>query len=138
MARAGLFVKALTICVALALIAYAVSPWPIDAFFKLLALAFGVSVLTPLAYPLLRGVRKGDEVAVDFGGAQALPGLLSVFFRTGSGVAMERGRVGQKIMVALDDGSMRSCVVVSYPGFFSPAKVRVTGKLEKTAEITVI
>jgi hypothetical protein len=139
MARAGLFVKSLVVCLALALIAYALSPWGLDALLKFLALAAGISILIPFIYPPLRGIRKGDGVSIGMGSVKSAPGMLSMLFHTSSGIAMENGRTGQKIMVAVDDGSIRSCVITGYEGFFSPAKVHIA-KEQKGAkmEITVV
>ena len=139
MAKAGLFIKAFIACIAAALIAYAASPWGIDALLKLIALAVGVSILVPFVYPPLRGIKKGDEVSVGRDNPAKMPGIFSLLMGSGSGVAMESGKKGGKIMVALSDGSIRSCIIISYPGFFSPAKVKLAGKgVENPMEITVV
>lgn len=135
----GIFLKALVIYIASALIIYAVSPYSLDFLLKLLAFAFGAALLTPFAYPHLRGVRKGDSVLVEVSGREAAPGILRLFFQAGSGVAVENGRIGGKIMVAMADGSMKQCAVLGYSGFFTPARVRMVkpGEVSPT-EITVV
>ena len=139
MAKAGLFIKAFIACIAAALIAYAVLPWGPEALLKLIALAAGVSILVPFAYFPIFGVRKGDGVSVERENPAKMPGIFSLLMGSGSGVAMESGKKGAKIMVALTDGSIRSCIIVSYPGFFSPAKVKLAGKgIEHPMEITVV
>lgn len=122
----SIFVKALVIYVALALIAYALSPYSLEFLLKLLALALGAALLTPLVYPYIRGVRKGDAVMVEMAAQEVyMPGLLGLFFQTGTGVALENGRIGGRIRVALPNGSERACVITGYAGFFSPARVRI-------------
>ena len=135
----GIFIRALVIYIASALIIYAVSPYSFDFLLKLLALAFGAALLTPFVYPHLRGVRKGDAVSVESSGREAMPGFMRFFFQAGSGVAMENGRIGGKIMVMAGDGSVRQCAVVGYSGFFTPARVReVKPGTVSPAEITVV
>ena len=139
MAKASLFLKAFITCVALALIAYAVSPWGPEALLKLLAFAFGVSILIPFAYFPIFGIRKGDQLSIDSAAANQAPGILRMLMGSGSGIAMENGKKGQKIMAALSDGSIRSCVIISYPGFFSQARAKLSGKgVENPMEITVV
>ena len=136
----SLFFKSVVFYTAAALMVYALSPYDgLDLLLKLLAFAAGASLLTPLVYPHLRGVRKGDELVVEFAGSSALPGFLRLFFQTGSGIAMENGRIGGKIMVLMNDGSIRRCVVKGYAGFFKPAQVRLVEKEELTpTTITVV
>lgn len=134
-----MFVRALVIYIASALIIYAVSPYSLDFLLKLLAFAFGAALLTPFVYPHLRGVRKGDAVLVEVSGQEAMPGIVRLFFQASSGVAMENGRTGGKIMVMMKDGSVRQCAIASYAGFFRPALVRELRKgAMSPTEITVV
>jgi len=135
----GTFVKALIIYIASALIIYAVSPFSMDFLWKLLALAFGAALLTPFIYPHVRGVRKGDSVYVELAQTRTLPGIVRILINSGSGIAMENGRIGSKLMVMMNDGSFRQCVILRYPGLFSPTVVReVKPGVESPAEISVV
>jgi hypothetical protein len=136
----SLFFKSVVFYFAAALIVYAVSPYDgLDVLLKLMAFALGASLLTPMIYPHVRGVRKGDEVQVELARGRSMPGLLKFFFQAGGGVAMENGRVGGKIMVMMNDNSIRRCVIKSYAGFFKPAQVKLIEKEElDTASITVV
>jgi len=136
----SLFFKCVVAYLSLALIVYAVSPDAgLDVLLKLLAFAVGASLLTPMAYPYLRGVRKGDQVSVEMGGMSGMPGILRMIFQSGAGVAMESGRKGGKVMVLMNDSSVRQCVITGYAGFFKPAQARLAGKEEMSpAMISVV
>lgn len=127
----SLFFKSVVVYLSLALIVYAVSSDAgLDVLLKLLAFAAAASLLTPIGYPYLRGVRKGDEVSVEMGGRTAMPGIFKMFFQTGAGTAMENGRTGGRIMVLMADGAIRQCVITGYAGFFKPAQGKLAGKEE--------
>jgi len=119
----SLLIKSAAAYLAFALIAFAASPaGGAEMLFKLLAVAFAASILTPLVYPSLRGVRKGDEISVEFSGRRQLPGVLNFFFRADRGIAMGNGRVGGRLDVLMGNGALVPCVIRSYEGFFRPAQ----------------
>jgi len=136
----SLFFRSIVAYTAIALIVYGLSPYEgFDLLLKLLAFAAGASLLTPIVYPYLRGVRKGDEVLVESAESRAMPGIIRMLFQMGSGIAIENGRIGGRIMVLLNDGSIRQCVIKNYEGFFKPARVHLVEKEEvNPASITVV
>ncbi len=85
---------------------------------KLVALAFGITLLSPVWYPHIRGVRKGDRVSIV--GMSPFVELRSKY-----GLAQTNGRLGNAITVITDDGSEVLCEVVAYAGMFSHAKVKI-------------
>jgi hypothetical protein len=114
-----------------ALVFYALAPGTAAPdLLKLLLLAAGLSLATPLAYPAIRGVRRGDEVELEASGLARSPGtaLLRALFRAARGTALEGGRKGKAIDVLLASGAVEKCVIASYEGFFSPARVRPAGR----------
>jgi hypothetical protein len=125
-----IFFKALVLFTAAALIIYAVTPTGIDFLLKLVALDVGLAMLMPFVYPHMRGVREGDQVGVVLS-EKELP--FSMLYARSDAVASSNARIGEKIKVTFQDGSEEECVVVSYAGLFTPAKVKI---LEK--EIKVI
>lgn len=132
LARLGIFLKALLLTVAFALLAYALIPGAsLDTLLKLLAAALGASLLAPLLYPHVRGVRKGDAVLV-FAEGESIP---FVGFTVRNGVALEAGRAGSTIKVGFPDGTEMACEIVGYPGVFTPARARVA---QKPFEIKVV
>jgi hypothetical protein len=120
-----MFFKALLLFTAAALIIYAVTPTGIDILLKLLAFAAGSAILTPLVYPHLRGVRKGDTVNVVLS-EQELP--FNLFYRRSEAVAVGSGRIGSVIRIEFKDGSEEEGRVISYAGMFTPAKVKILNK----------
>ena len=123
--RIGIFFKVLVISTAASLIAYALFPGSsLDLLLKLLAVSFGASMLSPFAYPHVRGVRAGDNVLV-FSENESVP---LVGFSLKSGVALDSGRVGGVIKVGFADGSEISCKLTNYAGLFTPARARVSPK----------
>lgn len=119
------FPKALIFFMAFAFIIYGVSPyagtWDLV---KLLAVAFGLSLLSPFLYPHIRGIRKGDAVKLIF--EEQSP--FQIFYGNRTGVALENGRIGGRIRVEFNDGREEDGVIVAYAGIFSPAKVRALEK----------
>ncbi|MFH0817568.1 MAG: hypothetical protein V1909_02940 [Candidatus Micrarchaeota archaeon] len=129
----SLFIKAFLGFVAAALLAWAIIPG--FELWKLLAGAVGLSIVVPLVYPRIRGVKKGDGLLVIKGNVE--PFLL---FNASSCVALEDGKKGDTIGITLSDGTLAQAVVVDYEGFITPAKVRVMLEVRpKTADgVTVI
>lgn len=119
-----IFFKALAIFTAVAFIVYAVTPTGIDFLLKLLALDIGLAILMPFAYPHIRGVRKGDVVMVVLGSKFSS----SMFHAQSEAIASSNARAGGRIKVRFRDGSEEECIVVSYAGMFSPAKVKIFEK----------
>lgn len=119
------FFKALALFTAAALIIYAVTPTGPDFLLKLLAFDVGLAILSPFAYPQIRGVRRGDAVDVVFLGKE-LP--FGMFRPQTEAVASSNARIGGRIRVRFRDGSEEECIVVSYAGMFSPAKVKILEK----------
>ncbi|MEM0438274.1 MAG: hypothetical protein QXU54_03155, partial [Candidatus Micrarchaeia archaeon] len=102
---------------AAALIAFALIPGAdLIMLAKLLALALGITLLTPLWYPHVRGVRKGDLVTIEGEGS-----LLKI--PSQRGVALTSGHMWGTIKVAAEDGREFTCRIKSYAGTFSRAKV---------------
>jgi len=126
MADVRVFFKSIVFFTALSLIAFALTPNAnLDFLLKSLALAFGLSLLTPFAYPHIRGVREGDVVSVVLS-EQKLP--FKIPFMRSTAVALTSGRIGDVIKIEFSDGSEEEGVVVSYAGFFTPAKVKLVQK----------
>jgi hypothetical protein len=117
-----IFFKALALFTAAAFIVYAVTPTGIDFLLKLLALDIGLAILMPFAYPSIRGVRSGDAVVVLISERELPFGMLPA---RSNAFASSNGRVGSRIKVKFRDGSEEDCVVVSYAGMFTPAKVKI-------------
>lgn len=124
-----IFFKSLVLLTAAALIIYALTPTGIEFLLKLLALDIGLAMLMPFVYPHIRGVRKGDRVAVVLS-ERELP--FSMLYARSDAHASSNGRIGESIKVEFQDGSEEECMVVSYAGLFNPAKVKI---LEKGIEV---
>lgn len=117
--------------VALSLVAYAfslvgVQGAVIDSIWKVFALCFGLSVILGFIWPFLRGVRKGDGLALSNSFIQQSPigAVINVFGGVGA-VALQNGRKGDKIRVQLQ-GRQAEAIIISYESTFSPATVKVT------------
>ena len=118
------FVKVFVLSMAAAALAYAL--FPDFGPFRLFALAFGFALAFPFVYPHIRGVRAGDTLMIEGGGGMPL-----LILGMGSAVALEDGRRGKVIGAAAGNGRKRKGIIVSYAGFFTPAKIRL---LEDTQE----
>jgi hypothetical protein len=123
-----------------ALIVYGLSGWlnatfaltntPLGALlgdaWKLVAIALALAILAGYAWPKVRGVRRGDVLVTMARRQHATPmGLLTVnepVFAT----ALENARVGAKIRVQLQNGSLAEGVVESYAGTLTPPSIRLT------------
>ncbi len=115
----GLFIKAIFSLLALALIAWALVPG-LDPL-KVAAVAIGLSLLVPIGYPYVRGVKKGDGLIVVKGNVETI-----LLFNASSCVALDSGKKGDIIGVMLQDGMLAQATVIDYEGFITPAKVRIT------------
>ena|SRR3989344_582952 len=117
--------------VALSLIGYAfsivgVESSFIDSVWKLIALSFGLSIILGFIWPELRGVKKGDGLALSNSFVQqtAIGAVINVFGGIGA-VALQNGRKGDKIRVQMQ-GKSAEAIIISYASTFSPAVVKVT------------
>lgn len=118
-----IFFKSVLLFTAAALIIYAVVPNAgIDFLLRALAFAFGSALLMPFIYPHIRGVRKGDNVRLVLS-EKELP--FSMLHARSDAIASSNARLGKRMKVKFGDGSEEECVVVSYAGLFTPAKVRI-------------
>lgn len=114
------FLKTTALCVAAALVAFAFYGNDLLFLAKALALAFATSIVFTLAYPHIRGVRKGDKVFIVGGNT---PLLFSFMGRTG--FALTDSRLNREIRIRLDDGKEAVGIVESYDSILSPPKVRL-------------
>ncbi len=111
------FIGTFLVSFAAALVVFAV--WPggdLMLLLKLLALALGITLLSPFWYPHARGIKKGDSVTIF---SDVMP------FGRLHGEAIEDGRQGQEIKVLTEQGKEIKCKVTSYAGTLSRAKVKV-------------
>ena len=83
---------------------------------KNIAFGTGVSLLISFLYPYLRGVQKGDVVAI----SGDLP-----FFGSRIGTAISGARKNAKLRVRFEDGQEAFAILESYAGVLSPPKVRI-------------
>ncbi len=127
---------ALALSLALALIGYALHT-PINAALGLesslldsawqsLALGIGLSILLSLAWPHLRGVRKGDRLVAQLPRTQNTPGGVFAFVDNVVVVALENGYSGRKIKVRIGNGKTGEGIITAYAGTFSPATIQIT------------
>ncbi len=129
-----IFFKALVLFVALALVGFGVYAISVPGanfwlVVPLLALAFGLSLIAPFAYPHIRGVKKGDMVLIVFDA-----NIPFTSFRLRSGVAQTSGRKGDIIRVDFGDGTDIQARVTDYSGILTPARAKVS---EKEIEVEV-
>lgn len=115
---------------AASLISYFIFPMPLLSLAKLLALSVGMTMLLPVIYPHLRGVRKGDAVlAINPPQRQGMLGAIPMplpFMQLGGNfTALDSGRMGSRIRVSMADGTWREAEILSYSGFLQPARVRL-------------
>ena len=94
-------------------------PW------KLIALSVGVALLSGVAQPSLRGIKKGDRIFA-FIQKNVRQGEQSFFFTDMVPVtALENGKVGSKIRVVLPNGARGEGIVLGYQGVFSPPTIKL-------------
>jgi hypothetical protein len=119
-------VKLMVALFAVSLIAFALDPgMGLLTLAKFLAASFGVSLLYVLAYPHLRGVKKGDSV-------QIMKGALPQFFGF-TGIVLDDGRIGDEVRVRLSRGREAVGILESYRGLFSHARVKLM--YEETTQV---
>ncbi|MBI5635428.1 hypothetical protein HY993_00500 [Candidatus Micrarchaeota archaeon] len=99
-------------------------------FWKLLALSIGSSILLGIAFPYLRGVRRGDKLIAQVSRKQTQShpsGPQAVFFvQTVLVTALSNGWKGGKIKVRFDNGHNGEGIISAYQGTFSPATIQIT------------
>ncbi|VVB98424.1 Uncharacterised protein [uncultured archaeon] len=115
----SMFVKTAGLAVAAAFVAFAFYGDGLLFLAKALALALGFSIVFTIFYPQLRGIRRGDRVAVVGSGLPVLFGL----GRTG--FALNDSGINKEVRVKLEDGKEAIGIVESYEGVLSPPKVRI-------------
>jgi len=129
-----LFLRVLLLSCAVSLIAYVVFPMPALVLAKLLALSLAMSMLVPITYPHIRGVRRGDMVAVvNEQQRQMLPLPIPFLQFGGTHISLDDGRVGSRIRISMPDGTWREATVLSYSSLLAPARVR----LMQTADLSL-
>jgi len=122
-----LFLRVLLLAVAASLVSYALLPMGVLELAKLLALSVAITLLVPIVYPHIRGVRKGDMVmAINPPQRGMMPPLQLPFLNFGGNyIALDSGRIGSRLRVAMNDGTWREAEVLAYAGFLQPARVRL-------------
>ena len=130
------FGRALFVLAALALVSYGLHPYVnaalgvkesvFDSAWQTFALAIGFSIIASLAYPYVRGVRRGDTLVGEVPRAHHTPQGSYAFVESTAVVALEAGRQGQKIRVRLPDGKSAEGIVSGYAGTFTPAYIKIT------------
>ncbi len=132
----SIFGKALMLSLSVSLILYGLSGFfaqhGITAFgllsdvWKLVALSIGLSIITAAAYPHIRGVKQGDQMVAFLRREHTVGGVrqhvMDVVFAT----ALENGKTGQKIKIALGNGMQAEGLITGYGGTFSPATLKIT------------
>ncbi|MBI5226715.1 hypothetical protein HY994_05815 [Candidatus Micrarchaeota archaeon] len=132
----GVFSKSLMLTLSISLVAFGLSGFlaahGITAFglltdvWKLVALSLGISIIVAAAYPHLRGVKQGDQMVAFLRREQVQGGqrqsVMDVVFAT----ALEDGKTGQKIKIALGNGMQAEGLITGYGGTFSPATLKIT------------
>lgn len=115
----SIFLSVFLISVSVSLILFAVLPDAGLLFLaKLLAFSIAITLLSPFWYPHVRGLKPGDRVIIDSLSPMVRP-------RARLGTVSTPGRLGDIITVIGDDGEEYKCKIISYPGTFSKARVRV-------------
>ena len=128
--------RSLVILIALALISYGLHPYIdsalgvkesiFDSVWQVLALAIGLSIMLSLAYPLVRGVQRGDTLMGEVPRTRSNGQSVLAFIESAPVIALEPGRQGQKIRVRLPNGKSAEGIIAAYAGTFSPAYIKIT------------
>jgi len=108
---------------AIALIVYAVTPNATLSYLaKLFALNWGIALVVFLAWPHVRGVKKGDLIFVSE--ESALP----LLFALPNATSRDSGRLNGFIRVEFGDGTTGIGKVVKYQGLITHAEVKLFEK----------
>ncbi|MCX8202568.1 MAG: hypothetical protein N3G74_02060 [Candidatus Micrarchaeota archaeon] len=122
--------KMLLALTAISLIVYALTPEAtLGYLLKLFALNWGVLIVYAIAWPHIRGVRKGDPIVV-----RGQP--LTFFFAFPNAVAMSNARLNGYVELKLMDGTIGIGKVVRYQGILSHAEVELLEQHSTEIEIT--
>lgn len=126
--------KILLVFIATALLLYGFSPVFNSALgletsllseaWKLIALALAGAIISGFAYPLVRGIKKGDVLLASVKRAQNDQATISQDFIPV--VALEQGRKGSKIKIVFQNGLRGEGVITDYAGTISPPTLRLT------------
>ncbi len=119
----GFFARVLVFFTAMALILFGITPnATLGLLAKLIAIDIGLALVTLLAYPQIRGIRKGDRIIVS---EEKLPIFLFGFTNA---VAMSDGRFNDLIQFELMDGTTGIGKVSRYEGLLTNPEVKVMEK----------
>lgn len=102
-----------------------------DVWWQPFLFSIGFSMLFGLAWPLIRGIRKQDVLWAETG--RSVSGVIGPM-QGFPVIALENGHKNGMIKVSLSNGSEAKAIILGYPGFFTPAKVRL---VESEFEIPV-
>jgi len=129
----GMLWKLLVVLTAVSIIVFFLTPEAsLGYLLKLFLLNWAVILLTTVAWPHIRGVRKGDPLVVR---GEPMIKMLGLVFSFPSAVAMSNGRLNGYIEVKLIDGSIGIAKVVKYEGVFSNAEVELLEQHAPAIEI---
>jgi ascorbate-specific PTS system EIIC-type component UlaA len=114
-----LLIKLVALSLAISLLLFAVLPGT-DILFLIKSIALGIalSIITTIAYPEIRGIKTGDNVAVVID--SRTPSLIG---RVGK--ALSNAKKNQEIRVKFENGEEAVGIVESYEGIISPPKIRL-------------
>ena len=128
--------NAAMLCVTLALILYGMSSWIqatlgwkdnlLGDVWRLLAIALALAIIAGYAWPRVRGVRKGDVLITFARRHQQTPFGIATINEPIFVNALEAGRVGKKIRVSFQNGSLAEGIIEEYAGTLSPPTIRLT------------
>ncbi len=122
--------------IASALVVYGMSGWihaslgwkesVLGDVWKLVAIAVALAIAAGYAWPRMRGVRRGDVLITFVRRHQQTPFGVATINEPVFVTALENGRVGKKIRVSLQNGSLAEGVIEEYAGTISPPSIRLT------------
>lgn len=123
---------ALAVFVATALVVYGLSGFinaqlglkesVLGEAWKLIALSIALAIITGIAYPHVRGIKRGDQLIV----INAQHSHQGFFVNIPLATALENGKKGDKIgMQLLANGSIGEGVIISYGGTLTPPSIKM-------------
>lgn len=126
--------KAFIAFVSVALVLYGLSgyietqlgwgPTLLGEAWKLIAIAVGLSLATGFVYPLVRGVKVGDQLITLLRQDMSKQGL-GILINASFVTALQAGRKGDKIRVRLSNGLNAEGVIQEYAGTLTPARIQL-------------
>ncbi len=115
----GFIWKMLIGLTALSLIVYAVTPEAsLSYLLKLFALNWGITLVSSIIWPYIRGVRKGDPLLVR---DEEIP----ILFSFPNAVALSNGRLKGYVEMKLVDGTVGIGKIIKYQGIINNAEVEL-------------